>query len=746
MPTITLPDGSLKQFDKPVSAKEVAASIGAGLAKAALGCKVDFGDGQCMVLRDLSTVLDRDCKLAIVTPTTRDKKLDPDALFLIRHSAAHVMAEAIQRIVPQAQLVYGPPLEDKFYYDIKFPDNRPLKEGDFAAIEAEMKKIVGEDRSFTRYEVAAGEGLSRLKAEGNKFKVDNAERAIAGGAGVSPAAPAPNNGGPEARPTEGKGHAPALSFYATGEPGKNWEDLCRGPHVPSTGRIGAFKILTLASSYWHGDEKSDRLTRVYGTAFPTQADLDAHLVQIAAAKERDHREIGKKLRLFHIDETVGQGLILWTPNGSIVRKELQNFIGAELRKQGYTEVFTPHIGSLELYKTSGHFPYYKDSQFAPIIEREALDKFSSEGCSCSEMMRRVEGVSARLAAGINERTKAQTITPDRVLPDDQLIAGFMLKPMNCPHHAKIFDSSPHSYRDMPVRLAEFGTVYRWEQSGELNGMTRVRGFTQDDAHLFCTEDQIPGEIQGCLSLVKVIFNVLGMKDYRVRVGLRDPDSNKYTGTKENWDKAEQACLDAARSLGVPFSQEPGEAAFYGPKIDFVVKDVIGREWQLGTVQVDYNMAIRFDLSYIGPDNTPHRPVVIHRAPFGSMERFCGVLIEHFAGAFPTWLSPEQVRVMPISEKSDAYARKVEDALRNSGVPIRFSGDYGNDRIQGKIKVAAEMKVPYLLVVGPRDEEQGTVSVRMRGMEKDLGSMPLAKFVDGLKEEIVSRRAELGVRP
>lgn len=720
MPTITLPDGSQKQFEKPVPARDVAAAIGAGLAKAALGAKIDLGDGKGPVLRDLSTIIDRDCKLSIVTPTTRDKKLDPDALFLIRHSAAHVMAEAIQRIVPGAQLVYGPPLEDKFYYDIKFPDNRPLKDSDFPAIEAEMKKIVAEDRAFTRYEEERAACHSRLQREGNKYKVDNAARAIAAD--------------PNAK----------LTFYATGTPGKDFEDLCRGPHVPSTGRIGAVKVLSLASSYWHGDENSDRLTRVYGTAFATQADLDAHLAQLAAAKERDHREIGKKLRLFHIDETVGQGLILWTPAGSIVRKELQNFIAAELRKQGYTEVFTPHIGSLELYKTSGHFPYYKDSQFPPIIERDTLDQLAT--CSCSEVMRRVEGVSQRLADGINERTKSNTISKDRVLPDDQLVQGFMLKPMNCPHHAKIFASSPHSYRDMPVRLAEFGTVYRWEQSGELNGLTRVRGFTQDDAHLFCTEEQIPGEIQGCLSLVKVIFNVLGMKDYRVRVGLRDKDSSKFTGSPESWDKAEAACIDAAKSLGVPFSQESGEAAFYGPKIDFVVKDVIGREWQLGTVQVDYQMGNRFDLSYIGPDNTPHRPVVIHRAPFGSMERFCGVLIEHFAGAFPTWLSPEQVRVLPISEKSDAYARKVEEALRSCGIPIRVSTDFGNDRIQGKIKVAAEMKIPYLLIVGPRDEENRTVSVRMRGVEKELGSMPLEKFVEGLRDEITSRRAELGVRP
>ena len=706
MPRITLPDGSVKEFAQPVTARQVAESIGPRLAQAALGCKID---GE---LRDLSTMIDRDVSLAIVTEKTRDKQPDPDALMLIRHSAAHVMAEAIQRIVPEAQLVYGPPLATGFYYDIKFPDNRPLKDGDFAAIEAEMKKIIAEDRAFTRYEQSSDEGMAKLKREGSKYKIDNAERALASDANAR------------------------LSFYATGTPGKNWEDLCRGPHVPSTGRIGAVKVMSLASSYWHGDENSDRLTRVYGTAFASQAELDAHLTQLEEAKKRDHRVIGKQLRLFHIDEMVGQGLILWTPNGSIVRKELQTFIGSELRKQGYTEVFTPHIGGLDLYKTSGHFPYYKESQFPPIVERDALDRLAGEGCSCAEVMRRVEGVSERLASGINERTKAQTIAPDRVLPDEQLVPGFMLKPMNCPHHARIFASAPHSYRDMPVRLAEFGTVYRWEQSGELNGMTRVRGFTQDDAHLFCTEDQIPAEIQGCLSLVKTIFNVLGMKDYRVRVGLRDPDSGKYTGTKESWDKAEAACIAAAESLGVSFSREPGEAAFYGPKIDFVVKDVIGREWQLGTVQVDYNMAVRFDLSYIGPDNKPHRPVVIHRAPFGSMERFCGVLIEHFAGAFPTWLAPEQVRVLPISEKTADYARQVTDSLRAAGVRVTL--DESNERIQAKIKDAADFKVPYMAVVGPRDAEASQVSLRARGHMKDLGTMSLTGFVEAVKDEIATR--------
>jgi len=714
MPTITLPNGDTKSFPNLVSAKDVAASIGAGLAKAAIGCKID---GE---LRDLATIIAHDCKLEIVTAPRAGQAASKDALFLIRHSAAHVMAEAIQDVVGKdVLLAYGPPTETGFFYDMFVPEGKQISSDLFEKINGRMAEIIKEDRTITRYDLPKADGVGKLLEEQNKYKTDNANRALLAG-------------------------AESLSFYVTGQKDNNWEDLCRGPHVSSTARIGAARVMSLASSYWHGDENSDRLTRVYGTAFPSQAELDAYLNQLEEAKKRDHRVIGKALRLFHIDETVGQGLILWTPNGSIIRRELQNFIGAELKKQGYTEVFTPHIGSLELYKTSGHFPYYKDSQFAPIIERNALEELSKSGCTCAEMIHRVEGVSARLAAGINERTKAQTITPDRVLPDDQLVEGFMLKPMNCPHHAKIFGSAPHSYRDMPVRLAEFGTVYRWEQSGELNGMTRVRGFTQDDAHLFCTEEQIPGEIQGCLSLVKIIFATLGMKDYRVRVGLRDQDSSKYTGSKESWDKAEAACIAAAQSLGVSFSQEPGEAAFYGPKIDFVVKDVIGREWQLGTVQVDYQMGNRFDLSYIGADNAAHRPVVIHRAPFGSMERFCGVLIEHFAGAFPTWLNPEQVRVLPISEKSAEYAEKVARALRARDVRVKL--DDGNDRIQAKIKVAADEKVPYMLVVGPRDAEQGMVSVRARGVEKDLGAMPLEKFVDQIATEIFERHARLGVRP
>ena len=512
-------------------------------------------------------------------------------------------------------------------------------------------------------------------------------------------------------------------------------DLCAGTHVRYSSKLKAFKLLSIAGAYHRGDEKNKQLQRIYGTAFPTKDELAQHLERTEQAKARDHRKLGKELKLFHIDEDVGQGLILWTPNGAIIRQELQDFIGGELRKQGYSQVFTPHIGKLELYKTSGHFPYYKESQFSPVFENESLAKALSEGCSCAEAYARLDGVSAQLAAQINARTGKETITPDRVMPDDKLLNGFMLKPMNCPHHIKIFASQPHSYRDLPVRLAEFGTVYRWEQSGELNGMTRVRGFTQDDAHLFCTEEQVAAEVLGCLALVKVVLTTLGMTDYRVRVGLRDPDGKKFAGNPEQWDKAEAACREAAKSLGVPFTEEPGEAAFYGPKIDFVIKDVIGREWQLGTVQVDYVLPVRFDLSYIGADNAKHRPVMIHRAPFGSMERFCGVLIEHFGGDFPAWLAPEQVRLVPISDNLNDYARALLTRLKAEG--FRATIDEHSDKLGGKIRRAELDKVPYTLVMGYKEAETQSVSVRSRA-RGDEGVISLDAFVAKLKTEVSTR--------
>ncbi|ACB75765.1 threonine--tRNA ligase [Opitutus terrae] len=621
----------------------------------------------------------------------------------LRHSGSHILATAVLRLFPDAKLDIGPPTDTGFYYDIDL-DHKFTAE-DLTRIEAEMKKIADENQPFLRKEVSRDEAVQIIKARGQ-------ERYKLGRLADIPA-------------------DEKISFYQNGE----FVDLCAGTHVRYTSKLKAFKLLTIAGAYHRGDEKNKQLQRIYGTAFPTKEELAQYLERQEQAKARDHRKLGKDLKLFHIDEDVGQGLVLWTPNGAVIRQELQNFISEELRKQGYQQVFTPHIGKLELYKTSGHFPYYKDSQFSPIFETDSLAKAIGENCSCAEAFARLEAVSANLAAQINARTGKESIAPDRVRPDDQLLSGFMLKPMNCPHHIKIFASQPHSYRDLPVRLAEFGTVYRWEQSGELNGMTRVRGFTQDDAHLFCTEEQVAAEVLGCLSLVKIILSTLGMADYRVRVGLRDPDSNKYTGDAANWDKAENACREAAKTLGVPFTEEPGEAAFYGPKIDFVIKDVIGREWQLGTVQVDYNLPVRFDLSYIGADNQPHRPVMIHRAPFGSMERFCGVLIEHFAGDFPAWLAPEQVRLVPISDKVADYARALLGRLKAEN--FRATLDEHSDKLGAKIRRAEIDKVPYTLVIGQKEAEANSVSVRSRA-RGDEGVMTADAYIAKLKTEIATR--------
>jgi threonyl-tRNA synthetase len=621
----------------------------------------------------------------------------------LRHSCSHVLATAILRIFPDAKLDIGPPTDTGFYYDIDL--DHKFTTDDLVKIEAEMKKIAEENQPFLRKEVSRDEAIEIIKKIGQ-------ERYKLGRLADIPA-------------------DEKISFYQNGE----FIDLCAGTHVRYSSKLKAFKLLSIAGAYHRGDEKNKQLQRIYGTAFPTKDELTAYLNQLEQAKARDHRKLGRELKLFHIDEDVGQGLILWTPNGAIIRQELQTFISEELRKQGYSQVFTPHIGKLELYKTSGHFPYYKESQFTPVIENESLAKVLAENCPCGEVFARLEAVSANLRDQINTRTGREAITADRVRPNEQLLDGFMLKPMNCPHHIKIFASQPHSYRDLPVRLAEFGTVYRWEQSGELNGMTRVRGFTQDDAHLFCTEEQVAQEVLGCLALVKIVLNTLGMHDYRVRVGLRDPDSNKYTGDAANWDKAESACREAAKTLGVPFTEEPGEAAFYGPKIDFVIKDVIGREWQLGTVQVDYNLPIRFDLSYIGADNAAHRPVMIHRAPFGSMERFCGVLIEHFAGDFPAWLAPEQVRLVPISDKTIDYARALLAKLKAEN--LRATLDEHSDKLGAKIRRAELDKVPYTLVIGQKEAEANSVSVRSRA-RGDEGVMTADAYVAKLKAEVTTR--------
>ena len=603
----------------------------------------------------------------------------------LRHSTAHILATAIAKIWPDAQFAAGPPVENGFYYDVELEHR--ISPEDFERIEDEMLKVVKENQTFERMIVSREEALNlaqsgRLAALSERnnpstFKIDLLEDI----------------------PEEEE-----ISIFKNGD----FWDLCAGPHVPRTGNCKAFKLMSVASAFYKGDSNNPQLQRIYGTSFKNKTQLNEYLEQLEEAKKRDHRKVGRDLGLFHFDESVGQGLVLWKPKGSIIRNELQKFIAGELDKKGYSQVYTPHIGKLDLYKTSGHFPYYEESQFSPIVGRESMSALADEGCSCGELTNRLKSGEAE---------------------------GFLLKPMNCPHHIKIYSSEHHSYRDLPVRLAEFGTVYRWEKSGELGGLTRVRSFTQDDAHLFCTDDQVQEEIMGCLELVKVVLNTLGIVDYRVRVGLRDVDSTKYVGDPENWDRAESALREAASSLDVPFTEESGEAAFYGPKIDFVVKDVIGREWQLGTVQVDYNLPERFDLSYIGKDNKPHRPVMIHRAPFGSLERFVAVLIEHFEGSFPTWLSPEQVRVLPISEKFSEQAGEQLNKLL--GVGARASMDNSAEKIGAKIRLAQLEKVPYMLIIGANEVETNTISVRHR-KRGDLGALCPEEFISQFTEEVSSR--------
>ena len=597
----------------------------------------------------------------------------------LRHSAAHMLGAAVLRLFPEAKLDIGPATENGFYYD--FDLEHKFTADDLEKIEAEMKKISKENQKFERSEISREEAKKIVAehpylAEFKPGRIDDIP--------------------------EGE----AISFYKNGE----FLDLCAGTHVRYTSQVKAFKLLSIAGAYHRGDEHNKQLQRIYGTAFASKDELAEYLNKLEEAKKRDHRKLGRELKLFHIDEDVGQGLILWTPNGAIVRQELQTFISEQLFKQDYKQVFTPNIGNLNLYRTSGHFPYYRESQFTPVIDQEQIQKLATEGKSCGDL--------------------ANLLTTGQ-------LDGFLLKPMNCPHHIKIYDSQPHSYRDLPVRLAEFGTVYRWEQSGELNGLTRVRGFTQDDGHLFCTEDQIGQEVCGCLELVKIILKTLGMNNYTVRVGLRDPESSKYIGKAENWEKAEEACRKAAATLGVPVIEEKGEAAFYGPKIDFVVKDVLGRGWQLGTVQVDFNLPERFNLSYSGADNQPHRPVMIHRAPFGSMERFVGILIEHFAGDFPTWLAPEQVRILPLNDSLVPAANEIRAQLKAKN--IRATVDEHSDKLGAKIRRAELEKVPHMLVLGAKEAEAGLVNVRSRADKSLEGSCTVQEFIDKLLPIIKERR-------
>jgi len=589
---------------------------------------------------------------------------DPRALPVMRHSAAHVMARAVMRLFDGVELAFGPTVGEGFYYDMRA--SRPITDEDLPTIEAEMRRIIEADEAFERVEVPREKAAELVRGLNQPLKAEHIETGLAA--------------------------HPSLSFYRQGE----FVDLCRGPHVPSPGCIGAFKLTNIAGAYWKGDANNAQLQRLYGTAWFSQADLDAHLAALEEARRRDHRVLGKQLDLFTTSPLVGSGLVLWMPKGAILRGTLEGFVREELAARGYQPVYTPHIGKVDLYKISGHYPYYADSQFKPIV-----------------------------------------------MSDDE---QYLLKPMNCPHHTMIYKARPHSYKDLPLRLAEFGTVYRYEQSGELGGMTRVRGFTQDDAHIFCTHEQVEQEVEGCIDFTLKVLENLAFDNFRVRLGFRDPSSDKYVGSPERWNEAEAAIERVARRMNLPGCEpEPGEAAFYGPKIDFVVNDSLGREWQLGTVQLDYNLpsAERFDLEYIGADNAKHQPVMIHRAPLGSMERFVGVLIEHFAGAFPLWLAPEQVRVIPVSEKSEAYAHRVKAALEAAG--LRVGVDLAAEKLGAKIRTAQLELIPMMVVCGPRDEAAGTVSLRDR-VDGDLGAMSLEAAVERLRDENARRAVRHKPRP
>jgi len=640
---VNLPDGSSLQFSRRVRPIDVAAEIGPGLAKAALAAEID---GQPA---GIDAPLPENGEVSLRLITSRD----PEALDILRHSSAHVMARAVMRLFDGVQLAFGPTIENGFYYDFQL--EQPISEEDFPKIEAEMARIIKENEPFERVDMDRDEAIRLCDDLGQQLKVEHIR--------------------------EGLGEEPTVAFYRQGE----FIDLCRGPHLPGPKAIGAVKLLSVAGAYWKGDASRQQLQRLYGTAWFNKKDLKAHLEQLEEAKRRDHRVLGKQLELFMIDPTVGSGLVLWLPKGAVIRRELENFIYGELVKNGYQLVYTPIIGNVHLYETSGHFPYYAESQFPPI-EMEDGDRY-------------------------------------------------LLRPMNCPHHITIYKSKPRSYRDLPLRLAEFGTVHRFEQSGELSGMTRVRGFTQDDAHIFCTEEQTTAEFRDCVKMTQFVLETLGMKDYRVRLGFRDPDSDKYVGSDESWQRAEAALEQVCSEMDLPnVAIERGEAAFYGPKADFVVSDCIGRDWQLGTVQLDYNLPgpDRFDLEYIGADNRPHRPIMLHRAPFGSLERFVGMLIEHFAGAFPLWLAPEQVRVLIVSQKFEQYGREVEQQLAAAG--LRVSGDYRAEKIGAKIRDAQLELIPYMFVIGGREAEQGNVAVRDRRLG-DQGAMPLDEAITKLKAEI-----------
>ncbi len=633
---ISLPDGSIKEFESGITPLDVAKSISEGLARNTISALVD--GNQVEVTTPITTD-------ATVQLLTWNDEMGKKAFW---HSSAHLLAQAILEFFPNAKLTIGPAIENGFYYDVDF-GGEALSEKDFEKIEKKVLENAKKDSTFKLYSVSKEDALKEYAD--NPFKTELISNL--------------NDG--------------EITFVTH----DNFTDLCRGGHIPSTGIVKAVKILNAAGAYWRGDEKNPQLTRVYGISFPKQKELTEYLEKLEEAKRRDHRKLGKELGFFAFSEKVGAGLPLWLPKGAALRKKLENFLSAAQKKAGYEFVMSPHIGAKELYVTSGHWDKYGADSFQPI-------KTPNEG------------------------------------------EEFMLKPMNCPHHCEIYKVGQWSYRDLPKRFAEFGTVYRYEQSGELHGLTRVRGFTQDDAHLFCTPDQLLSEFEGVIDLVLYVFRSLGFEDFVTQVSLRDPENReKYIGSDENWEKAENAIITAAKNKGLKTVIEYGEAAFYGPKLDFMVKDALGRSWQLGTIQVDYNLPERFDLTYIGNDNEKHRPVMIHRAPFGSMERFIAILLENTAGDFPLWLAPDQFIILPISEKYVDYANKIANQLDIN--EISGTIDDRNEKTGKKIRDAELKKIPFMLVVGENEEQNGTISVRRRG-EGDLGSMSIEDFINYFQNE------------
>ena len=636
---ITLPDGSVRDYNKGASAMDVALSISEGLARNVLAAKVDG------FVQDANLPINQNSHLQLLTWS------DLEGKSTMWHSSAHIMAEALEFYYPGIKLAIGPPITNGFYYDIDLMDYS-IKEEDLARIEEKMKALAKERNPFIRKEISKTEALAYFEKKQDPYKLELLSELEDG----------------------------TITFYTQG----NFTDLCRGPHIPDTGFIKAVKLTAIAGAYWRGDEKNKQLTRIYGITFPKQAELTEHLEKLEEAKRRDHRKLGKELDLFTFSQKVGQGLPLWLPKGAALRERLENFLKKAQRKAGYQQVITPHIGNKELYVTSGHYEKYGADSFQPIK------------------------------------------TPD---PNEE----FYLKPMNCPHHCEIFKSRPRSYKDLPARFAEFGTVYRYEQSGELHGLTRVRSFTQDDAHIFCTQEQVKDEFKKVIDIVLYVLKTLDFQNFTAQISLRDQkDRSKYIGSEENWEKAENAIIEAAAEKNLTTVVAYGEAAFYGPKLDFMVQDALGREWQLGTIQVDYNLPERFELEFTGADNQKHRPVMIHRAPFGSMERFVAVLLEHCAGDFPIWLTSDQFIILPISEKFNDYAEKVSDFLNNSD--IRGLVDDRNEKIGKKIRDAELAKIPFMLIVGENEFTNNQVSVRQRG-GGDMGVVSFEEFGKIVQEAI-----------